>query len=86
MSNSLGWYYREIGHRMKKNTKAGSSAIVRCSWCGCTSNLTPEQRKRAVHKVVRVCIDRQAMLFARVPLKSGLGWPERVQWAERFRS
>jgi len=85
MTTSLGWYYREIGHRMKKNTKPGSSAKVRCSWCGCTSTMTPTERKETAHRVVRVCIDRQAMLFTN-KVKGSVGWTDRKYWVDRFKS
>jgi hypothetical protein len=84
MSNSLAWYYREIGHRIVREGHMG-----RCTWCGVrVRNITNEQRRRNAPNVVRVCIDRQAMLFS--PIKSsvkyGLGWIEQKHWCARFRS
>jgi hypothetical protein len=83
------WYFKEIGHEYEPlpwgSPHVVRGMIARCKFCGCLSKYTDEQRRARATKAVRVCTDRQAMLFSgiktsrRVPL----GWMLPEEWLSR---
>jgi hypothetical protein len=83
------WYYQEAAHRYRAADKdAQRNGFARkCSWCGTvTRNKNPEQDRARAGRVVRVCLDRQAMLFVEADFRGpAIGWSSRSNWNNRYR-
>ena len=83
------WYYKEAAHRYRAADKeAQRNGFARkCSWCGTvTRSRTPEEDRARAHLVVRVCLDRQAMLFVETDVRGPAnGWSSRCNWNQRFK-
>ncbi len=88
MAKTPSWYY-DNGHRYKPRQFAVKFK-VECVKCGAGSDaLTVTERRKRAGMAIRVCIDRQACLFAewsgREPYES-LGWTPPHHWATPLRT
>ena len=84
------WYYQEAVHRFRPAGQEDQEKSIthRCSWCGVVvrKGLTPKQIKARAGRHVRICIDRQACLFAEWGSKDqALGWAAPSNWGSWFR-
>lgn len=57
---TTSWYLKEIGHVFTWHEE-----VARCGRCGCRSgSRSQRERIERINRTVRVCLDRQACLFA----------------------